>query len=73
MNDKSSNKNNNPKRNKGNFNSKKLMSEIKQLKEELEIKDEEKQELAYELSLKDKEIDDLKMIWSLKGLNWMNC
>ena len=60
MNDKSSNKTNNPKRNRYNPNSKKLIKEINQLKEELEIKDEEKQELEYELSLKYKEIDDLK-------------
>ena len=60
MNDKSSNKTNNPKINRYNPNSKKLIKEINQLKEELEIKDEEKQELEYELSLKYKEIDDLK-------------
>ena len=56
MNDKSSNKNNNPKRNKNHSNSKKLIKKINQLKEELE----------YELSLKDEKIEDIRNDLELK-------
>ena len=70
MADYSPNKQNNNSKNikrKSNSNqNKKLIKEISELKEELEIKDEKIQELEYELSLKDEKIDDIRNDLELK-------
>ena len=67
MTDNSSKKQNNSKRNKNNSN-KKLIKEINELKEQLEIKNEEIQELEYELSLKDEKIEDIRNDLELKSV-----
>ena len=71
MTENSSNKpNNSKKRNRNNSSNsnKKLIKEISKLKEELEIRNEEIQELEYELSLKDEKIDDIRNDLELKNV-----
>ena len=69
MADYSSNKNKIPKkRTKNNSNNKKLINEIGDLKEEIEIKNEKIQELEYELSLKDEKIEDIRNDLELKAV-----
>ena len=64
--DKQNNNSKNTKRKSNSNQNKKLIKEINELKEELEIKDEKIQELEYELSLKDEKIEDIRNDLELK-------
>ena len=67
---KQGNNSKNMKRKNNSNQNKKLIKEISELKEELEIKNEKIQELEYELSLKDEKIEDIRNDLELKTVDF---